>query len=386
MSFRTLIFVACVVLLVTLNAQRVFATGTQNDTSAAKTSPKTLSAAVEEVVAGEDAGYRAIAYVVRWHGARVLVQDPLAGSRLGVGDNLNFIASHHDVSGRRLLSFTLTGQACNCDAKSRKPAATQDGHSSAKTAVGLVEEVLSTDEDGYHFVAYILQAQGSRIAVSDPLAQSHYTVGETISYLAMSNSVAGNPVVTFLTIPPEENSTQAQRRTALSKSERSAVIDEVLTTNVDGFGYTAYILDSFGGRIAVEDVAGAIPHRVGDQISFVSQRIESPNSAGSGILRFEPSAPEADKQEGVNLSMTQETATVEEVLGVQSDSYRYVAYIVKWHGARVVVSDAFSNTNYAVGDRINFPVSRATSSGGRQLSFLLFSFDKSAAPQQKQGK
>ena len=84
--------------------------------------------------------------------------------------------------------------------------------------------------------------------------------------------------------------------------------------------------------------------------------------------------------------MTQETATVEEALSLQSDGYRYVAYIVKWHGARVAVSDAFSNTSYAVGDRINFPASRATSSSGRQLSFLMFSFDKSAAPQPKQGK
>jgi len=72
--------------------------------------------------------------------------------------------------------------------------------------------------------------------------------------------------------------------------------------------------------------------------------------------------------------MTQETATVEEALSVQSDGSRYVAYIVKWHGARVAVSDALSNTNYAVGDRINFPASRATSSSGRQLSFLLFKF------------
>lgn len=386
MSYRTLIIVACIILPVTLNAQQVSTAGSQNDASVAKTSPKTLSAAVEEVVAGEDAGFRSVAYVVRWHGARVLVEDPLARSRLGVGDNLNFIASHHDASDKRLLSFIFAGAACKCDDKSHKQDAAQDGYSGAKTMVGLVEEVLSAEEDGYRFVAYIVQAQGSRVAVSDPLAQSHHAVGENISFLTIRNNVTGNRIMAFLAIPPEENSTQAQRRTALTKSEHSGVIDEVLTTNVDGFGYTAYILDSLGGRIVVEDVAGAIPHRVGDQLSFVSQRIDGPNSTGSGILRFEPSGPEADKQEGVNLSMTQETATVEEALRVQSDGYRYVAYIVKWHGARVAVSDALSNTNYAVGDRINFPASRATSSSGRQLGFLLFSFDKSLAPQQKQGK
>jgi hypothetical protein len=385
MSFKSLIIAACAILLMAPHAQQTF-NGTGNEASTAKPSPQTLSASVEEVVASEDAGFRAIAYVVRWHGTRVLVVDPLAKSHLSVGDNLNFIASQHDVSDKRILSLILTGPACKCDDKSGKPAAAQNGNAAAKTAVGLVEEVLSTQEDGYRFVAYIVQAQGSRIAVSDPLAQSHHVVGENISFLALSNSAAGSPVMTFLAMPSAEGPAQAQHQAALTKSEHSGVIEEVLRTNDGGFGYTAYILNSLGGRIVVGDVPAALPHRVGDQISFVAQRIDSPNSSGPGILRFEPSAPEADKQEGVNLSMTQETATVEEALGVQSDGYRYVAYIVKWHGTRVAVSDAFSSTNYAVGDRINFPASRATSSSGRQLSFLLFNFDKSAAPQPKQGK
>jgi hypothetical protein len=385
MSFRTLIIAACAILPVALHAQQASTTGTGNDAPAAKSSPKTLSAAVEEVVASEDAGFKAIGYVIRWHGTRVVVVDPLARSRLNVGDSMNFIVSHQDVSDKRLLSFIFTGPACKCDDKSRKPRATQSVNSGAKSAVGLVEEVLDAQEDGYRFVAYVVQAQGARIAVSDPLAQSHHVVGENISFLALSNDAAGNPVMTFLATPPAQNPTQAQRQIALSKSERTGVIEEVLGTNVDGFGYTAYILNSSGARIVVDDVPGAVPHRVGDQFSFVSQRIERPNSPGPGILRFEPSALQVDKQEDVNLSLTQETATVEQVLSTQTDGYRYVAYIVKWQGARVAVSDALSNTSYAVGDEIHFPASRVASPGGRQLSFLLFSFDKSAAPQ-KQGK
>jgi hypothetical protein len=383
MKFRSLIVAACVILPVTLNAEQVApSTGPRNDASIAKAAPKTLSAAIEEVVASEDAGYQAIAYVVRWHGARVVVVDPLARSRLSVGDTLNFFASHHDVADNRLLSFVFMGQGCKCDDKSGRPAATRDGNSAAKTAVGLVEEVLSAQEDGYRFVAYIVQAQGSRIAVSDPLAQSHHVVGEDISFLAMSNSAAGNPVMTFLAMP-SDNPAQVPHQSAATKSEQTGIIEEVLRANADGFGYTAYILNSLGTRVAIEDVPGATPHRVGDQISFVSQRIASPKSSGPGILRFEPLAPEAGKQENVNLSITQETATVAEVLTLQADGYRYVAYVVNWHGARVAVSDAFSSTHYAVGDQITFPASRATSPSGRQLSFLLFSFDKSAMSQQQ---
>jgi hypothetical protein len=387
MNFRILIIAACLIQPVTLNAEQVPATtATGNDAPAAKLPSKTLSAIVEEVVASEEDGYRAVAYVVRWHGIRVLVEDPLAKSRLNVGDSLNFMASHHDVPDKRLLSFIFTGPPCKCDDKSGKPTATQGGSSGAKSAVGLVEEVLSAEEDGYHFIAYIVQAPGSRIAVSDPLAQSHSMVGENISYLTIRNNVTGNRIMAFLAIPPADSPTQAQRQTALTKSEQSGVIEEVLRTSADGFGYTAYILNSLGARVALEDVPGAIPHRVGDQIPFVSQRIQSPNSSGPGILRFEPSASDADKQGDVNLSVTQETATVAEVLTLQIDGYRYVAYVVNWHGARVAVSDAFANTSYAVGDRIDFPASRATSSSGRQLSFLLFNFDKSAIPHPKQGK
>jgi hypothetical protein len=379
MSFRTLIIAACVILPVPLNAQQASTPGT-GDASAAKSSPKTLSAPVEEVVASEDAGYKAIGYVVRWHGIRVLVDDPLAGSRLSVGDGVNFFVSHHDVGGKRLLGFTFMGPPCKCDGKSRQSAPTQNGNSGAKSAVGLVEEVLSTEEDGYRFVAYIVQAQGSRIAVSDPLAQSQHVVGENISFLAMSMAVAGNPVMMYVAVPAADSPAQAQLQAAMTKSEQAGAVEEVLRTNVDGFGYTAYILNSLGARIVVDDVPGAIPHRVGDQVSFVSQRIASPKSSEPGILRFEPSALEAVKQDDVNLSVTQETATVAEVLTTQTDGYRYVAYIVNWHGARVAVSDALSNTHYAVGDQISFPASRASSPSGRQLSFLLFNFDKSAMP------
>jgi hypothetical protein len=194
----------------------------------------------------------------------------------------------------------------------------------------------------------------------------------------MSNSAAGNPVMMYMAVPAADSPAQVQLQAAKTKSEQAGVVEEVLTTNVDGFGYTAYVLNSLGARIVVDEVPGAIPHRVGDQVFFVSQRIASPKSSAPGILRFEPSAPEAVKQDDVNMSTTQETATVAEVLTLQTDGYRYVAYIVNWHGARVAVSDALSNTHYAMGDRISFPAARFTSPSGRQLSFLLFNFDKSA--------
>jgi hypothetical protein len=83
------------------------------------------------------------------------------------------------------------------------------------------------------------------------------------------------------------------------------------------------------------------------------------------------------------MSMTTDTATVEEILTTQMNGYRFMAYIVKWNAARVAVSDVFASTHYAVGDRISFPVSRAESTGQRQLNFMLFNFEKPAASPQK---
>src|SRR5580693_5341533 len=95
MNVRTLIIAACVVLPVTVLAQASSpAAGT--DATAATSSPKTKSAPIEELGASEEAGQTAIAYVVRWHGTRVLVEDALAKSRLSARESANFFASHHD--------------------------------------------------------------------------------------------------------------------------------------------------------------------------------------------------------------------------------------------------------------------------------------------------
>jgi hypothetical protein len=94
----------------------------------------------------------------------------------------------------------------------------------------------------------------------------------------------------------------------------------------------------------------------------------------------------------MQMSMTNDTATVEEILTTETNGYRFMAYIVKWNGARVAVSDVFATTRYAVGDRITFPVARSESSGRRQLKFMLFNFPrpassptKGAAPISKSG-
>lgn len=57
---------------------------------------------------------------------------------------------------------------------------------------GIVEEVLGAEDDGYRAIGYIVQSQGKRIAVVDPIAQSQYGIGDTIPFLALRSKLKGS--------------------------------------------------------------------------------------------------------------------------------------------------------------------------------------------------
>ena len=363
----------------------------------APTTPRiSQTATIEEVMATDEDGYRARSYVVRWHGARVLVTDPLSRTHLHIGESISFIAARHEVAGQRILSFVLDGrQACRCDDKSPKPGVPAVEAASAEMKTGLVEEVLSAEQDGYRFVAYIVQSHGSRLAVADPIARTHSAVGDSISFMANRIKLNGTGIASFMIMPagaanesrPDSvaapyatRAPSATQTPSTTSSMETGVIDEILTTSVDGYGYTAYVVRSMGSRVVVDDTADAKPHSVGDEISLVVRRLAV--APGQGVLIIAASESR-DVPEAMQMSMTNDTATVEEILTSETNGYRFMAYIVKWNGARVAVSDVFATTRYAVGDRITFPVARSESSGRRQLKFMLFNFPRPASSPNK---
>jgi hypothetical protein len=50
------------------------------------------------------------------------------------------------------------------------------------------------------------------------------------------------------------------------------------------------------------------------------------------------------------------TATVDETVKANFDGHRFVAYIVRFKGQRIVVTDISSQSNFAPGDRVSFTV------------------------------
>jgi hypothetical protein len=100
LNLKSLTLVAAgIVMPFICSAQQTAAEECPADAPTSYSRPKAETANIEEVLATEKDGYRASEYVIRWHGARVLLTDTLARSRLGLGESVSFIASHHDIDG-----------------------------------------------------------------------------------------------------------------------------------------------------------------------------------------------------------------------------------------------------------------------------------------------
>lgn len=64
----------------------------------------------------------------------------------------------------------------------------------------------------------------------------------------------------------------------------------------------------------------------------------------------------------------------ERVLSSQEDATRSVAYLVRWHGVPIAVSDPAGTTHFAPGQRITFRVERAKYAEGKHLQLILGDF------------
>jgi hypothetical protein len=363
----------------------------QSSPAESKTSSPALhpdTASVEEVLSTQDDGYYASAYVVRWHGNRVLLVDRLASTHLTVGANVSFTVTRQEVGGRRLLSFVL----CRCDDGRQRPktsAIDKDPtpvSSSADFKTGIVEEVLGAEDGGYRAIGYIVQSKGARLAVADPIAESHYGIGDSISVLAVRTKLKGLSLLAFTAMPAPAATPGVASAAKLVTSPQSGVITEVLKTSDADYNYRAYVVEALGARVVVEDSSDAGPHQVGEQLAFVSRRIENPLAPGHGLLSFGLTASQEGNgtyADGAQVTLKNDTAAVDEVLSTDLNGDKYVAYIVKWNGARIAVSDMFASTHYAVGDRITFPVARAGAAGQGHLYFMIFNFVQPPQPPQK---
>jgi hypothetical protein len=329
------------------------------------------SAVIEEVIEALDEGYRFNAYVVRWHGIRVLVSDPAGQGHLAVGDTLHFVAARADVVTRPILTFVSTEH----DAGRGNQAALSAAPSTVQSETGTVEEVLQAQENGYRFTAYIVRWHGKRVAVIDAQSSPPHAVGDPIDLVVMRSSTMGRQILGFLEPPAH------LEPAALRSTQDTGIVEEVLSGRVEGDVYTEFIVRWHGSQVAVSAApagpsSGATPG-IGAGIPLTITRAKLPSN--TGVLNFGMGTPVdsgalKESAQYSSIVVSNAKGTVSQVLSAQADDYGYRAYIVLWQGNRVAVTDAFASTRYQPGDPVAFTVARTGLPGNGQLLFTLFDF------------
>ena len=336
------------------------------------------SGTVEDVLSISEDGYRSRAYIVTWHGSRVLVSDPLAESEKSVGDSIDFLASRDDVMGDRILGFITTERG---PSRTVGASGSSSFQASSTISTGVVEEVLSAQESGFRFNAYIVRSHDQQLAVSDPLALSHHDIGEQINYLTLRTSSRSGRLLDF-----QVQSSAADKAPILKPlcgmqaSLETGIIDQVLSTRVDGYDYRAYIVEWRGSPIVIDDLTPSTNYRPGDSVNFWLSRAQlPPDNHKLQWFTFERPAHTTvvNQPSDLQTSSAMVSAPVQTVLASEVDGYRSVAYLVNWRGTPIAIEDAFATTHFAVGDRISFSVARTTTPNVKELNFMLFAFPAS---------
>ncbi len=324
------------------------------------------TATIEDVVTTLQGEYRSHAYVVYWHGSRVLILDPFGQTSKGVGDSITFKAFHSDVHGDRILMFASTEQAP--PRTTGASAGTPSSQSSATTDTGVVEEVLSAQDNGFRYAAYIVISQGQQIAVSDVMALSHHVIGEQIDYVAVK-SASPHPFLSFaVQLSAAEKASLSRPLCGLKQSLESGSVDQVLSANVDGYEYRAYVVEWRGSQIVVDDPTAETNYEAGDSVSFWVSRFSKSES-----ITFDrpPQTTPVNDASDTQTSSAMDSVPIQAVLDSDVDGYRLVTYVVNWHNTSIAVDDVFANTHLVVGNRVTILVTRAASPNVKELRFML---------------
>lgn len=227
--------------------------------------------------------------------------------------------------------------------------------------VGVVEDVISLERDGYQFRSYVVGWHGSRVLVSDPLVQTALVEGATLHFIAIRTKLpSGKLLLDFVsterrdrpatprTEPPLRHSVDGSSVTA------SGTIEDILSAQDGGYRFIGYVVRYNGQRVALVDHdLQEAAHALGDEISFVEVRTAI---SQQGLMGFQmlPHGSRAASNTGLGDRTESESGVVTEVLSAENDGYRYRAYVVQWHEGELLLPDQSARTDYRVGDTLSF--------------------------------
>jgi beta-lactamase regulating signal transducer with metallopeptidase domain len=331
---------------------------------------------IEDIVSNDEGPYRSTAYVVNFYGTRILVFDGFNLRDKSVRDDINFIASESRITparDRSQLSFYRD------DWPSHPISGALLGQASTTQTTGVVEEVFRAKRGDYWSVAYIARIGNERVPVWDELALSHYAIGDVIPISeSRSTTEMGSSLVFRIDdrrLPEYRNYWSMEKAAAASAKVASGIVEQTLAAESEGYTYRAYVVSWRGSDILINDPTASSNYQVGDRITFRVLRVTGtgPNGAG-GFMKLELQTPQGQVADGGVPSRTlsvPDSAVVERVLSSQEGATRSVAYLVRWDGVPVAISDPFGTTHFEPGQRITFRVERANYAGGKHLQLIL---------------
>jgi hypothetical protein len=151
------------------------------------------SGIISDVLTADDGGYRMRGYIVTWRGSRVFVSGS-AAEPLQSGTSVDFTVYRSSLNGQRGLRFLVAQAGGDANVAQDE---SQNSQVSITSGTAKVEDVLAADNDGYSFVAYLVNWHDSRVAVVDPLLHTPKVVGDQIDFHVFHTGTEGNRQLSF---------------------------------------------------------------------------------------------------------------------------------------------------------------------------------------------
>jgi beta-lactamase regulating signal transducer with metallopeptidase domain len=330
---------------------------------------------IDDIVSNDEGPYRSTAYVVNFYGTRILVFDWLNIRDKFVGDDVHFIAGESRITpardrsqlyfyrDERLPSHPISGAL--------------EGQASTTHTTGVVEEVFRAKEGDCWSVAYIAMVGNKRVPVSDELALSHYAIGDAIPIIESRSATQLGSSLDFTVddrrLPEYRNVWSMEKAAVASAKVDTGIVEQTLSAEWRGYTYRAYVVSWNGSDIVVNDPTAASDYQMGDRLAFRVLRVTGPNGQG-GWMKLELQTPQGQVAQAGEPSRTlsvPDSAVIERVLSSKDAGARTDAYVVRWHGAAVAVSDPFAGTHFVPGQRVTFRVVRANYDSAKHLQFVV---------------
>ncbi len=135
---------------------------------------------------------------------------------------------------------------------------------------GTIDEMLTADDGGYHWLGYIVRWNGQRVFVPDVKHEVHL-VGKPIAFTATKSTVGSGRVLRFTLVRPEEEidpSINEAKAAEASITLGTASVEEALSSESMGYKFVAYIVSWHDKRVVVVDRKSASKYAAGDKIDF----------------------------------------------------------------------------------------------------------------------